>query len=277
MRKRRSRKTTNNPRIMNRNVITRVRKTRESTVERTPRDGREDKYEEDVEPVKKKNGNAFVRWVNTNVDNVRLGLGILIFLCSLLILNNNLNIKNAYVTSTQSFYNVLLMGKSTADLTRWAREYVVTGDSKYKKQYDDHLLVRNGNTVDRHGLKKSYDERFRDIPNNLVPEDDKKKLLISLSESDFLALKERDAFKLVENDDLEGAEKLVFGDEYDKQKEKIINPLLEFTDKMQEDIGTRIVKKVQFSYAYVIILCLANLMLIILINDRLDLSISDEE
>ena len=46
---------------------------------------------------------------------------------------------------------------------------------------------------------------------------------------------------------------------------------------MQEDIGTRIVKKVQFSYAYVIILCLANLMLIILINDRLDLSISDEE
>ena len=71
--------------------------------------------------------------------------------------------------------------------------------------------------------------------------------------------------------------KLVFGDDYDLQKEKIINPLLEFTDKMQEDIGTKIVKKVQFSYAYVIILCLANLILIILINDRLDLSISDEE
>ena len=265
------------PKITNRNVRTKVRKPRKSTVERTPRDGWEDKYNQDVEPVKKKNGNPFVRWVNTNVDNVRLGLGILIFLCSLLILNNNLNIKNAYVSSTQSFYNVLLMGKSTADLTRWAREYVVTGDAKYKKQYDDHLLVRNGNTADRHGLKKSYDERFRDIPNNLVPKDDKKKLLDSLSASDFLALKEKDAFKIVEDGDLEGAEKLVFGDDYDLQKEKIINPLLEFTDKMQEDIGTKIVKKVQFSYAYVIILCLANLILIILINDRLDLSISDEE
>ena len=137
--------------------------------------------------------------------------------------------------------------------------------------------MRNGNKVDRHGLKKSYDERFRDIPNNIVPEADKKKLHDSLSASDFLALKEVDAFKLVEDDNFEDAKKLVFGDEYDRQKDLIIEPLLEFTDNMQEDIGNRIVKKVKFSYIYVIVLCLANLILIILINDRLDLSITDEE
>ena len=137
--------------------------------------------------------------------------------------------------------------------------------------------MRNGTKVDNNGLKKSYNERFKEIPNSLVPEDDKKKLLDSLSASDLLALKERDAFTIVEEGDLESAEKLVFGDEYDRAKDNIVNPLLEFTDKMQEDIGQSIVKKVQFSYVYVIILCLANLLLIILINDRLDLSITDEE
>ena len=282
MRRKRSARSTirnkhNNPKITNRNVKTRVKKPTKRTVKRTPRDGWEDKYNQDVEPIKKKNGNAFVRWVNTHVDNVRLGLGILIFLCSLLILNNNLNIKNAYLTSAQSFNSVLLMGKSTSDLTRWAREYVVTGDPKYKQAYDEHLLVRNGTKVHNNGLKKSYNERFKEIPNSLVPEDDKKKLLDSLSASDLLALKERDAFTIVEEGDLESAEKLVFGDEYDRAKDNIVNPLLEFTDKMQEDIGQSIVKKVQFSYVYVIILCLANLLLIILINDRLDLSITDEE
>ena len=279
-RKRSGRSTTrksNVPKVTNRNRKPRTRKSVKSSRERTVRDGWGDKYNQDIEPVKKKNGNAFVRWVNTHVDNVRLGLGILIFLCSLLILNNNLNIKNAYLTSAQSFNNVLLMGKSTSDLTRWAREYVVTGDPKYKQAYDEHLLVRNGTKVDNNGLKKSYDERFREIPNSLVPEDNKKKLLDSLSASDLLALKERDAFTIVEEGDLESAEKLVFGDEYDRAKDNIVNPLLEFTDKMQEDIGQSIVKKVQFSYVYVIILCLANLLLIILINDRLDLSITDEE
>ena len=219
MRRKRSARSTirnkhNNPKITNRNVKTRVKKPTKRTVKRTPRDGWEDKYNQDVEPIKKKNGNAFVRWVNTHVDNVRLGLGILIFLCSLLILNNNLNIKNAYLTSAQSFNSVLLMGKSTSDLTRWAREYVVTGDPKYKQAYDEHLLVRNGTKVDNNGLKKSYNERFKEIPNSLVPEDDKKKLLDSLSASDLLALKERDAFTIVEEGDLESAEKLVFGDEY---------------------------------------------------------------
>ena len=253
----------------------RTRKPRNNQTIRTPSNFETTKYIQ--EPIKKKNGNPFVRWVNSHVDNVRLGLGILIFLCSLLILNNNLNIKDAYITSGQSFYSVLLMGKSTNDLTSWAREYVVTGDAKYKLEYDNHLEERSGNKPDRHGVAKSYDQRFRDIPNNIVPEADKQKLLDSLSASDTLADIEKDAFKIVEDGDLESAEKLVFGDEYDKHKEAIVNPLLEFTDKMRMDIGKKIVTKVYFSYAYIIILCLANLLLIILINDRLDLSIKDEE
>ena len=260
-------------------ATTGTRKPRNNQTKRTPRNRNIDKYiQEPVELSKKKrNGNPFVRWVNTHVDNVRLGLGILIFLCSLLILNNNLNIKDAYITSGQSFYSVLLMGKSTNDLTSWAREYVVTGDVKYKQEYDNHLEERSGRKPDRHGITKSYDKRFNDIPNNIVPDTDKQKLLDSLSASDTLADIEKNAFEIVEDGDLESAEKLVFGKEYDKHKEAVVNPLLEFTDKMRTDIGKRIVTKVYFSYAYIIILCLANLLLIILINDRLDLSIKDEE
>ena len=226
---------------------------------------------------KKKNGNSFVRWVNTHVDNVRLALGVLIFICSILILNNNLNVKSAYITSSQSLYSVLLMGKSTNDLTMWAREYVITGDEKYKQKYDEHLLERNGDKADRRGVTKAYTERFREIPNNIVPESDKQKLLDSLSASDFLALKEKEAFKLVESGDLESARNCVFGDEYEAQKEKIISPLLEFTDKVTMDIGKMIVVKIMFSYGYIILLCAANLVLIFLINDRLDFHIRDEE
>ena len=224
-----------------------------------------------------KNGNFIVHWVNTHVDNVRLGLGVLIFICSVLILNNNLNVKDAYITSTQSLYNVLLMGKSTGDLTMWARQYVITGNDKYKKEYEDHLIVRAGEDYDDNGIKKSYDQRFKDIPTTIVPESDKQKLLDSLSASDFLALKEKEAFKLVESGDLESARNCVFGDEYEAQKEKIISPLLEFTDKVTMDIGKMIVVKIMFSYGYIILLCAANLVLIFLINDRLDFHIRDEE
>tara|TARA_Y100000361_G_scaffold124558_1_gene117701 strand:+ start:796 stop:1632 length:837 start_codon:yes stop_codon:yes gene_type:complete len=262
----------------NREVVSRNRprrKPQSSQRKRTPRNAETTKYIQ--EPIKKKNGNFIVRWVNTHVDNVRLILGILIFICSILILNNNLNIKDAYITSGQSFYSVLLMGKSTGDLTKWAREYVVTGDIKYKQAYDDHLEERNGNKADRRGVTKSYNQRFKDIPNSIVPEEDKAKLLDSLSASNLLAVKEKIAFDFVEKGDLESARECVFGDEYDEQKEKVLTPLLEFTDKLQMDMGRKIVTKIYFSYGYIILLCLSNLVLIILINDRLDLSIKDKE
>ena len=172
------------------------------------------------------------------------------------------------------------MGKLDADLTRTAREYVITKNDKYKKLYDDYLLVRDGVSPDRNGEKQSYEDRFDEIPTDIIPEAEKDKLKQSLQESDFLALKEKDAMDLidsVEEGDNDKAIQLVFGDEYDRQKDKIINPLLDFTDNLRTGMGKLIVNKLHFSYGYIIILCLANLMLIFLINDRLDLSIRDEE
>ena len=224
-----------------------------------------------------KNGNFIVHWVNTHVDNVRLGLGVLIFICSVLILNNNLNVKDAYITSTQSLYNVLLMGKSTGDLTMWARQYVITGNDKYKKEYEDHLIVRAGEDYDDNRIKKSYDQRFKDIPTTIVPESDKQKLLDSLSTSDLLAVKETEAFKLVEDGKRDEAIDLLFNDEYDVQKEKIVTPLIDFTRKMQLEVGKKVVTKLYFSYGYIILLCISNLILIFLINDRLDFHIRDDK
>ena len=231
---------------------------------------------EPEKPKKKKNGHPIQSWVNHHVDNVRLGLGILIFIMCALLLNNNLNVKKVYRTSAESFYDVLVMGKLDADLTRTAREYVITKNDKYKKLYDDYLLVRNGIKPDRRGEKQSYEVRFDKIPTSIVPKIDKDKLNQSLQESDFLALKEKDAMDLMDGDH-DKAIQLVFGDEYDRQKDKIITPLLDFTDNLQLTIGKLIVSKLHFSYGYIIILCLANLMLIFLINDKLDLSIRNED
>ena len=231
---------------------------------------------EPEEPKIKKNGHPIQSWVNHHVDNVRLGLGILIFIMCALLLNNNLNVRKVYRTSSDSFYDVLVMGKLDADLTRTAREFVITKNDKYKKLYDDYLLVRQGVLPDRRGDKQSYEDRFNKIPTSIIPQSDKDKLNQSLQENDFLALKETDAMNMVEKDN-DKAVQLVFGDEYDRQKDKIITPLLAFTDNLQLTIGKIIVSKLHFSYGCVIVLCLANLMLIFLINDRLDLSIRDEE
>ena len=231
---------------------------------------------EPEKPKKKKNGHPIQSWVNHHVDNVRLGLGILIFIMCALLLNNNLNVKKVYRTSAESFYDVLVMGKLDADLTRTAREYVITKNDKYKKLYDDYLMIRNGVKPDRRGEKQSYEVRFDKIPTSIVPKTDKDKLNQSLQESDFLALKEKDAMELMDGDH-DKAIQLVFGDEYDRQKDKIITPLLDFTDNLQLTIGKLIVSKLHFSYGYIIILCLANLMLIFLINDKLDLSIRNED
>ena len=237
--------------------------------------------EPDPEPKKtkkKKNGNPFVRWVNTHVDNVRLGLGITIFVMCALLLNNNINVRSAYETSGRSFYGILQMGKLDADLTRTAREFVITENDKYKKLYDDYLLIREGKLEDRKGIKKSFDERFQDIPKNVVPDLQKQKLDVSLKESDVLAESEVEAMSIITNGgDKEQAIQLVFGEEYDNQKDKIVTPLLEFTDSLQLSIGKLIIQKLYFSYGYIIILCLANLVLIFLINDRLDLSIREHE
>ena len=205
---------------------------------------------EPEEPKIKKNGHPIQSWVNRHVDNVRLGLGILIFIMCALLLNNNLNVKKVYRTSAESFYDVLVMGKLDADLTRTAREYVITKNDKYKKLYDDYLLIRDGVKPDRRGDKQSYEDRFNKIPTSIIPQSDKDKLNQSLQESDFLALKETDAMNMVENDN-DKAVQLVFGDEYDRQKDKIITPLLAFTDNLQVTIGKIIVSKLHFSYGYI--------------------------
>ena len=57
----------------NREVVSRNRprrKPQSSQRKRTPRNTETTKYIQ--EPIKKKNGNFIVRWVNTHVDNVRL-------------------------------------------------------------------------------------------------------------------------------------------------------------------------------------------------------------
>ena len=76
---------------------------------------------------------------------------------------------------------------------------------------------------------------------------------------------------------LDKAIDVLFNKEYDLQKEKIVAPLLEFTRKLQVDVGKMVVTKLHFSYGYIILLFIANLILIFLINDRLDFKISDDE
>ncbi|QTA78152.1 Methyl-accepting chemotaxis protein domain-containing protein [Desulfonema limicola] len=67
-------------------------------------------------------------------------LGIL----SILMTRNNELLNQSHVKRYQSYLLADELRQSSDDLTRMARTYVITGDSKYEKMYWDILAIRNG-------------------------------------------------------------------------------------------------------------------------------------
>ena len=82
--------------------------------------------------------------------------------------------------------------KTSDDLTRFARTYVITGDSIWKKKYWNVIKIRNGKKARPNGRKISLLDSIRKMK---ITDDEFKKLKIAEQNSNNLVYTEKAAFK----------------------------------------------------------------------------------
>lgn len=168
-------------------------------------------------------------------------------------------------------FNAYDLEQSSDDLTRYARQYVVTADVKYKEKFIETLAIRNGEkarkinegyasmhrilngyALDRFylpGAKISLKETISQLP---YSKQELQKLDESEYESNQLAKLEMQAFEAMRGfyEDNSGDERTIqgnlgpseaksflFSSQYEKHKEKIMNPIREFHGLLNERLA----------------------------------------
>jgi len=157
-----------------------------------------------------------------------------------------------------SFLLATELQQSSDDLTRMARMYVLTGDPRYKKYYQDILDIRDG----KKPRPTAYQHAYWDIAlaNALSPEigsgnaiplleemrhagfsaEELRKLTEAKANSDRLAVLEFDAMKLAESDGPNAeanharARQMLFDERYLRAKAAIMGPINEFFALMDQ-------------------------------------------
>lgn len=182
--------------------------------------------------------------------------------------------------------------QSSDDLTRFARLYVTTGDPKYEQYYENVLGIRNG-TVPRpesydriywdflvaSGIKPRPDGEAKSLHNLMkeagFTEDDFAKLDQSQSYSDALVKTEKIAMHAIKGQfedemgtytitgppDQKLAIQLMYGEDYQKEKAKIMKPIDEFF----QQLNIRTLENSNESYSYSMFWLLTIVAMLILI------------
>jgi len=200
-------------------------------------------------------------------------LGIFSFLMS----HNQKALNDKHKKRYQSYMLADELRQSSDDLTRMARTYVVTGDSKYEKMYWDILAIRNGEKARPENYERIYWDLVLTYGNKPHPDDKAVPLRqlmehIGFTEKEFGKLKEaqNNSDGLVETEtiamnavkglyddgkgsyvvkgepDSEMARRIMHDEQYHKYKAKIMRPIdgfLEMLDNRTKSEVERQVKK----------------------------------
>jgi hypothetical protein len=181
-----------------------------------------------------------------------------IFLCSLAVLSCFKSAETQLATLNHAVSFSRAMVRSSDDLTNYARYYVTTKNDQWKTEFNNVLKIRNGELADEKGVVKSFKDRLKEVP---------------FLQSELDTLLEIEAFdwtqkgKIELNADVQthhhmAAQLLMFGDDYKKHKNQIIQTTNEFY--------TSVVNRLQSQYlfymttAWTMIICI-NISLILLI------------
>ena len=175
---------------------------------------------------------------------------VVVILGSLLMVSYLLYENESKLNRSQELHSMALvmareLGESSDDLTQAARDYVMTGDSKFEEAYRHVLDVRNGKAPRTDGRIV----RFRTLLNQLelTPEEESK-LNTGENNSNKLAEIETIAMNAVKGlfddgsgrfvkrgePDLELSRRLMFGEEYREKKDLIMDPINEFFQMTEE-------------------------------------------
>ena len=199
-----------------------------------------------------------------------------IFFCSLAVLSCFKSAETQLNTLNQAVSFSRDMVKSSDDLTNYARYYVTTKNEQWKTEFNNVLKVRNGELADEKGIVKSFKDRLKEVP-FLPTELDT--LLKAEQLSNNLAKIEIEAFdwtqkgKIETNADIQthhhmAAQLLMFGDDYKKHKNQIIQTTNEFYASVVNRLQSQYLFYMTTAWTMIIIINISLILLIISIKHK---------
>lgn len=222
---------------------------------------------------------TFIKWMRTPKLEILLpSATLLIFLLSFFFyFKAEQEVTRIAELRYRSFILADELRQSSEELTRMARTYVVTGDARYKKHYQELLDIRNGKIArpkqytpmywalkiaDSPEIKLDTNPAisFRAlIKNSKFPDQELNKLLEAEDHSNELAILELHVMKLIElngknsNVDRLRIIAMLFNQDYHKAKVKIMEPISDLYSLMAERINASILKARQSAFIILVI------------------------
>ena len=193
---------------------------------------------------------------------IHIGLIILLLvlsILSLLLFQNKANLKKNNKIQLQSYAIATSLRKSSDNLTRYARTYVLTGDSIWKKKYWDVLDIRNGKKPWPNGRIISLKDSLKklnftklEIEKLTIAEQNSNKLVqtekIAMNAIDGLFNDGKGNFTVKKTPNIFLARTIIFDKKYHEDKSKIMEPIEDFFVLFQQRIQKKIKKYDTISY-----------------------------
>ena len=150
----------------------------------------------------------------------------IIFISSLIFLSTNKYTAEQTQIQHRAMAFAFLVGKSSDDLTVYARYYVTTKNPVWREKFEEVLKIRAGEMPDKKGVQKSLVEKAKEID---FSKDELDTYESAVKQSNILAGRETEAFQLIANlrsgkaynaeiDEVK-AHELMFGNEYQRHNQ----------------------------------------------------------
>ena len=203
----------------------------------------------------------------------------IIFISSLVFLTTNKYTAEQSNLQQRAMAFAFLVGKSSDDLTMYARYYVTTKNPVWREQFENVLKIRAGEMPDKKGIQKSLIDKAKEI--EFTKEElDLYENAIKLSNN--LAVREVEAFKLImeirsgksynpEVDEAR-AQNLMFDNEYQRDKNEIMVTIAKFHDTVKKRTEDKIAlsNTIEWSLVTVINVCLLILVMALKHKEELE-------
>ena len=199
-----------------------------------------------------------------------------IFLCSLVVLSCFRSAESQLTVLNQAVKFNTILNKSSDDLTNYARYFVTTKDHVWRNEFDTVLKVRNGDIADEQGVKKSFQDRVKEVQ---FTQEELDMLLKAEQLSNNLAKLEVEAFELidqsrevwdyvVQSQKITQAQVLMFGNDYKTNKQQIITTSNEFYAMVVNRLQSQYQFYMTTAWAMIIVINLSLILLVIAVNHK---------
>ena len=199
-----------------------------------------------------------------------------IFLCSLVVLSCFRSAESQLTVLNQAVKFNAILNKSSDDLTNYARYFVTTKDHVWRNEFDNVLKVRNGDVADEQGVKKSFQDRVKEVQ---FTQEELDMLLKAEQLSNNLAKLEVQAFELidqsrevwdyvVQSQKITQAQVLMFGNDYKTNKQQIITTSNEFYVMVVNRLQSQYQFYMTTAWVMIIVINLSLILLVIAVNHK---------